>query len=479
LNFQFLSQKHSQTDPEFEIHNRQKLAFAPAFFLILFSLTALVISTIAFWPGYLEFDSFHQYGQASGVFAIEDWHPISMTLLWRALLFIHNGPQPMLILQMILYWGGFLYPALRLLRSRSKLLPALCVLATGFLPFFLNFSGVIWKDTQMAVFLFWGALLATSRSISRIKLTISLICIFYALSVRYNGAAAALPILLLWSERLCFLVKLKNWIFIPVFTAMSFALYFALSTFFHTLIRYEKTSPLMAQMLNEVVFIECEASPRNVDSLNTFFGEALSREDLNRRQTILCDQISLLAEQRDTNEIYDVKFLNSSAINDAHMPSLWFRSVSSHPLLYLEYRFKVFKTFLRPYEYREPYYTYLDGKDKSPWRFPVSFPENTSSLKKALVRYLVVSSQVLDIFFRPFFWLIALIASSVFYFYRRFYIQFLLSLSGLFYLLGYILFLPAPDFRYAYYSIFALFFAFCSYMEVRTGNHKNYQYLRN
>ena len=79
--------------------------------------TAAAIQAWAYWPGLMTWDAVRQYGQAiDGDF--DDWHPPAMEWLWRQLLPLHSGPQPMLLLQLALYWGGFALLAGWALRAR-------------------------------------------------------------------------------------------------------------------------------------------------------------------------------------------------------------------------------------------------------------------------------------------------------------------------------------------------------------------------
>lgn len=80
------------------------------------ALAGFVISLLAFWPGFMEFDSFDQYAQAIGKEQLNDWHPVILVFVWKLLIFVHDGPQLMLLLQLLLYWSGFLYLALHLLQ---------------------------------------------------------------------------------------------------------------------------------------------------------------------------------------------------------------------------------------------------------------------------------------------------------------------------------------------------------------------------
>jgi hypothetical protein len=163
------------------------------------ALAGFVISLLAFWPGFMEFDSFDQYAQAIGKEQLNDWHPVILVFVWKLLIFVHDGPQLMLLLQLLLYWSGFLYLALRLLQ-RDKPWLAVAAILVAFSPFLVNFAGVLWKDTQLALAFFWAALLLAFAPRNLTTAVTSLALISYGLAVRHNGITAALPLLILWSN---------------------------------------------------------------------------------------------------------------------------------------------------------------------------------------------------------------------------------------------------------------------------------------
>jgi len=430
--------------------------FRQSLLLYAVSIAGLTLSLLAFWPGFMEYDSFVQYGQAIGKLPLDNWHPVSMTILWRALISIYDGPQPMLVLQMFLYWAGFLYLAWHLLYHTSRLPLALSAIIVPFFPFLINFSGVIWKDTHLAISLFWASLLLGLGKPSRSKLMLGLAFIFYAISVRHNGIAAALPIMVLWSYQFVRLTGIHNKYSIPLVTLSISLGYLLINLSFSTFISFEKTSPLNAQLLNEIIFIQCQLDSKNLDIINNYYGENLIEIDPKNRTKYLCNQVSLLAKTEDTNVIYDEKILESPDYNDPYIRTLWAQNVRSHPLSYLKYRLKVYITFLRPLNYPEPYYVFLDGMDENPLPFKLNFKVlNPFELTKILNDYIAFTSSHIHLLFRPFFWLITLFITTLFLLQKRRYSTFLVALSGLLYLILYFPFLPAPDFRFCYYSIFA------------------------
>jgi hypothetical protein len=148
----------------------------------------------AYWPGLMTWDAVRQYGQAiDGDF--DDWHPPTMEWLWRQLLPLHSGPQPMLLLQLMLYWGGFALLAGRALNARRPGL-AVALTACAFLPIPFALLGEVLKDCLMAGALLTATgLLAWSREDRGWGLRIpALLLLMFAATLRFNALLAGLPL---------------------------------------------------------------------------------------------------------------------------------------------------------------------------------------------------------------------------------------------------------------------------------------------
>ena len=154
-----------------------------------------LLTASAYWPGLMTWDPVRQYGEAlSG--QIDDWHPPAMQWLWRQLLAVHSGPAPMLIMQLALYWGGLAILA-RSVAARYRPRIGWAILACGLLPLGLALTGMILKDCLMA-----GALLVATGLLARRQngagpyaLAGALAMLIMAATLRFNGFAACLPLL--------------------------------------------------------------------------------------------------------------------------------------------------------------------------------------------------------------------------------------------------------------------------------------------
>ncbi len=150
------------------------------------------------YPGYMTFDSEVQLEQARHIAPLDDWHPPMMAFLWRITDNIIAGPFPMLAIQSVAFLLGTYALLRRRVADRSAAIAAALILLA---PPVLAPMAVIWKDSQMAGFLVAGAacLLAERRAVRVVGLAL----LGLATAMRYNAAAATLPIvvgLFVWSS---------------------------------------------------------------------------------------------------------------------------------------------------------------------------------------------------------------------------------------------------------------------------------------
>jgi hypothetical protein len=134
------------TDSAPQLNFRRALLIAAAF--------AAILNFIAFYPGLLHHDAW-AYFDASRKNNWTNWQPPLLGFLWYPLRWIHEGPQPMLVLFVAGYWAGFVLIA-ESLRHEGRALAWLTFI-TAFFPLALNFNGQLVKDVSMGVCLLIGA----------------------------------------------------------------------------------------------------------------------------------------------------------------------------------------------------------------------------------------------------------------------------------------------------------------------------------
>lgn len=152
----------------------------------------LGVSSYLCAPGYLAIDSSGQLEQARA-FQFKDDHPVVVALIWHYLDRLVPGPLGMFMLNAGLYWAGIggLFWALQ----GPAWLRALAVLTVGFYPPVFSCLPSVMKDALMHGALLAGLvfLVAPTRRARAWRVGAGLLFLLFAIGVRHNAAAAALP----------------------------------------------------------------------------------------------------------------------------------------------------------------------------------------------------------------------------------------------------------------------------------------------
>jgi hypothetical protein len=162
--------------------------------LALAAGVAAALTGYGYWPGLMSWDPVRQYGEAlSG--EITDWHPPMMAWVWQRLMTIHDGPAPMLVLQLASYWSGLTLIAGAVWRDGRRAL-AWAVLACGLLPLGMALTGAILKDCVMAgALLVASGVLAWRRGRGVASGLVVMALLVFAATLRFNAFAACVPLL--------------------------------------------------------------------------------------------------------------------------------------------------------------------------------------------------------------------------------------------------------------------------------------------
>jgi hypothetical protein len=409
------------------------------------ALAGFALSALVFYPGLFTPDSLVQFDQArSGQFA--DWHPPVMAALWRALLVIYPGPQPLFLLHLALFWTGTFAVADALARRGASW--AAWFPLVGLLPFVFNYLGVLWKDVALAAsWLFAAGWTLRQRELGRPAPIIGSAAIWLAFSygalVRANSIFAAAPLAFylaggdVLSKRIW--PQIAACILTPalILAGTHVVNYSVL----HAQHEHAEDSLLlfdlhgMSHVLNRNLLpgswtsTEAQRIPGcyHPDSWSWFF----NGDD--------CDFI--------TDNYYDHDLWGSKSISSA-----WVSAVKAHPGAYMQHRLAFTAEFMR-FSWSSPPRDIWTGSAIEEARY-THHPGPIFRAYERLCEALAATP-----FFRPWFWL--LLSAAVFAGSlrradsgaRRF--ASALSASGIIYLLTYIPVGVASDFRYAYWSICA------------------------
>jgi hypothetical protein len=175
-----------------------KLAKLAGPLLLLLIVALFSVNALVHYPGTMTNDSINQYGQAvSGRYA--DWHPPVMAWLWSLLRLAGDGPGPLLLLHLALYWLGFGLLADGLRRLNHPRLAILMALAGAFPPF-LYINSTVAKDVGLVAswlaavgLIFWFR--AQRRPISVRGWVVVAALMAYGTLVRTNAVFAVGPLL--------------------------------------------------------------------------------------------------------------------------------------------------------------------------------------------------------------------------------------------------------------------------------------------
>lgn len=165
----------------------------------LAALAGFALTMLAFWPGYLSWDSAYQWAQARGTVALDPTHPPVMVRTWALVRGVLPDPGGMLGVQAALSWSALALLANALGGNAWR--RAATVLLIGLWPPLFAVLPHLWKDVWMAALfaLAVAALAQQARTDDADRagawglvafLTLTLACAF-----RINALPAALPLL--------------------------------------------------------------------------------------------------------------------------------------------------------------------------------------------------------------------------------------------------------------------------------------------
>lgn len=148
-----------------------------------------------FYPGFVSFDTAHQWYQVRhGEYS--DHHPPLMAFLWSLTEPLLPGPGTPFLFQVVIWWSALAVIAAQLFQRASRQL--LAVLLVGFAPPLFVLLVHVWKDvTLMAWLLAAAAILIVERSRQerdRRLLVAAVILLVGVAALRHNALAAVLPL---------------------------------------------------------------------------------------------------------------------------------------------------------------------------------------------------------------------------------------------------------------------------------------------
>ncbi|WP_211945522.1 hypothetical protein [Cupriavidus yeoncheonensis] len=421
------------------------------------AILGYVLLVTAFYPGFMSPDSLVQYS-ISKTLEFNDWHPPIMSWVWSMLDVYVDGPQGLLLFQLGLFWLG-LYAWYQKYSDKRY---SWIILGVGFLPWIVNFSGVLWKDVEMAYALLLAMGLIIQKK-TRARMVVALILVFYAINLRYNALFAAIPIVALmlrqWFDRTS-----KYGI-----AALAMALLVVLIALGNVLnykvLRAVKSSPSTYMMVDDLSYLSMKRGRSLIPGIPMDDIRDCASQEVGENKLVGRDFCLSRKESYSRSDLY------SSRTRD-----VWRREVVEDPFSYLWFRLSAFSYLLRSSS-MEPFYIWHPGIDEN----KMGIRQAQNGLTVAVEWYVKSSAAAISFFFKPYFWLLLSLALL--------WVTFLsaktastavvraLLISALLYILGYVPATPMADFRYVYWAVLATSVAF-SVMVTETAYVRSWKFTK-
>lgn len=421
---------------------------------VVLALTGFLLSCYAFYPGLMSPDTLDQYKQAR-FNQYTDWHPPAMAGFWHLLLQVYDGPQPMLIFQLLLLWAAFYIIFLFLTRRYpyfSLFLPILF-----FSPFILNFAGNIWKDIQLAFsWLLASAIMINAQQLrgrqNILEAIASILLLGYGTWVRSNALPAVLPLCMYWIYTIREIrptFKGYSLLFAKGITLTALIL-IAQIAINNLILKAEKNNIEYKLFLHDLLGISRETNqiyfPEFVKDHPGFDFDYLS----SHYSYTSFDHFWWNPEGRDLVP----RGLSQELVTETR--NYWLKTIASEPLAYFKNKFIGYMYFLRIYRSGtrlEIFYPHIH-----PNEFGFTFSPNRvfEILQKK------VEQNAGSVFFEPWFWgllnvLLLLLICLMLRKSPAVFPALAMSLSSLIYILFMFLVFPADtEFRYFYWNVIAL-----------------------
>jgi hypothetical protein len=401
------------------------------------------LSALVFYPGLFTPDSLEQFSQAqSGDFG--DWHPPAMAALWRVFEGVHDGPELLFFFHLALFWGGVWAIAAALVQRGLRwgaLFPLI-----GLLPFVFNYLGLLWKDVALAAAWIFAAgiafrRLARGEKLKPVEHAVIWLAFLYGALVRANTIFAAAPFALYLLSGDVFSRKL--WPQLAALVLAPALILAATGLVNHTLLQADAEHPEDSLFLFDLVGISHQTGSNVVPGPWT---QAQAAQIPSCYGPDKWDRIGLTCPFV-TDTLDDRHIWGAPLVRDA-----WIHAILAHPIAYVAHRLAYANQLLR-------------------WSGPIPVNDSFMESEQTDARWRHHEGPIFHAYqklsntlamtpvFRPYFWLLLSLCTLAASWFaadspqRRF--ASALSASAAIYVLTYIPFGVASDFRYSYWSIIA------------------------
>lgn len=359
-----------------------------------------------------------------------------MSWIWSVVNIFFDGPQGLLYLHLFIFWSA-LYVWCKFYRDRVNYW---VILVIGFLPWIINFSGVLWKDVGMAFALLLFAGLGVSGR-NPISILLALMLLFYAINLRHNALFAVIPLVALVVVRwfpAAHRLKMGSIIFVTLFSMVALG-----NVLNYQVLESTKSKPSNYMMLDDLSYLSLISQRSLIPGIPFEDIIDCAAREVGQSKLIGRDFCLSKKESYQANSPFKID-----------LKTIWLTQVAQAPIDYANFRMAAFAYLLRSPS-QLPYYIWHPGVDEN----KMGIKHEANRVTIFVERLVQKSSETVPFLFKPYWWLwfglmLLLYTFSVNKGASVSMIRALL-VSGIFYILGYIPATPMADFRYVYWSVIA------------------------
>lgn len=398
--------------------------------LFLFVITSVLVSIIAFYPGFMSIDSIIQY-DISRTFNFNDWQPPIMSLVWSFLNLIFPDPSGMLFFHLALIWTS----SLIFWVYNKEYKYSWFFLVVPVLPWIINLQGVIWKDIGLAYTLLLMVAFSYLKPNKKNVFFVFLL-LFYAVNIRLNSIPAVLPIV--WLIAYIWLPN-KNKLFLTLISVLLVMSALIIGNIVnYKILNAEKTKPFNYVMVDDLVFLSAKKGESLLPGIKISEIQSCSKEEING--TVLVGRVFCLNRFESYEEYKPL---------EQDLKEIWLKSIQDNPLDYLLFRAASFLYLLKsPNE--QSYFIWFSRIDPNEYGFVYKGNLATSFIEA----YVKDFGSVFNFTFKPYWWvLISIVLFFISFRIPNTIVVKTLLISSLVYTLTYFPVTPMADIRYVYWSV--------------------------
>jgi dolichol-phosphate mannosyltransferase len=389
----------------------------------LFASLLFLVTWLAFEPGIMSPDSFHQYNQALTE-SFNDHHPPMMAIWWSFLTVLYESPTTLLIFHLLMLWSA-LYLLAREYNNNY-------IFLIGVLPFIINYSGVLWKDVGLAYSWLLALSILLTVDTQKYRRLLFLIFIFYGVAVRPNALVALIPILMYFYS-VEYKHKFIKSILFTVFTIVLFI-------FINNTIAYGALNTKKVYAGPKIVMLH-DLSGISKETGHNYFPPRVSKEY----------NVNIIIKKYSPDDVGTILWgegdnFTFQNIDKTSLFHAWKNAISENPKIYLNIRLLHFKSLLR-IDNTNIYSIWTSVHRDKYKKIKITYKQNI--LYKLIHRYVHAFKN--SFIFTGWFWLLC--SCILILFWKRYQLSSVLGMSSVLYILPYFFIGQAPDFRYIYLSI--------------------------